>query len=161
VSKRIEISPANKRNLLVLDLDETLIHTSYAPILGAELKAKRGYFYLYERHYLKEFLDHYSAEYDLAIWSASKADYVRWVIYSTVLKEFQFAFVKTRKHCRRIYGKSGILEHEKYLRQYLNLYEKVIFLDDIPRMVVPTECCMKVPEFKGDVGDCYLFNVLL
>ncbi len=60
--KRIEISPANKRKLLVLDLDETLIHTSYAPILGAELKDKRGYFYLYERPYLKEFLDHYSAE---------------------------------------------------------------------------------------------------
>ncbi len=49
MGEKIEISTVNKRKLLVLDLDETLIHTSYALILGAELKAKRGYFYLYER----------------------------------------------------------------------------------------------------------------
>lgn len=38
-----------------MDLDETLIHTSYAPIEGAQLISRREYFYLYERTHLKEF----------------------------------------------------------------------------------------------------------
>ena len=149
-----------KQQLLVLDLDETLIHTSYSPIEGAALKAKRGYFYLYERPYLKAFLDRYSAEYDLAIWSASKADYVRWIIRSTVLSEYSFAFVNTRNSCKRIFGDGGRVEYLKDLTAYLPQYEKVIMLDDVPKLVTPIECCIKAPEFRGG-ADEFLVDVLL
>ena len=37
-------SKVKQRKLLVMDLDETLIHTSYSPIVGSELNARRGYF---------------------------------------------------------------------------------------------------------------------
>ncbi len=157
MSKRIEISPANKRKLLVLDLDETLIHTSYAPILGAELKAKRGYFYLYERPYLKEFLDHYSAEYDLAIWSASKVEYVRWIIRSTVLSNCAFVFINTRKNCKRVVAKDGRVEYLKNLSPYIAQYEKVLILDDTPKMVIPIQNCIKAPEYRGGVDE-FLLN---
>ncbi len=138
-----------KRNLLILDLDETLIHTAYAPIPGGDVKSQRGYFYLYERPHLKEFLDRCSAEYDLAIWSASKADYVRWIIRSTVLSDYVFAFVNTRKNCKRIFGNGGRVEYLKDLRPYLGRYEKVMMLDDVPKMVVPIEYSIKVPEYRG------------
>ena len=146
-----------QRKLLVLDLDETLIHTAYAPIEGAELKASRGYFYLYERPYLKDFLDRCSIEYDLAIWSASKADYVRWIIRSTVLSEYSFVFINTRKTCKRIFGDGGRVEYLKDLTAYLPQYEKVIMLDDVPKMVTPIECCIKAPEFRGG-EDEFLMN---
>ena len=151
-------SEARQRKLLVLDLDETLIHTAYAPIEGAELKAKRGYFYLYERPFLKVFLERYSAEYDLAIWSASKADYVRWIIRSTVLSEYSFEFINTRKTCKRIFGNGGRVEYLKDLTAYLPQYEKVIMLDDVPKMVTPIECCIKAPEFRGG-ADGFLLNL--
>ncbi len=151
-------SAVKKRKLLVLDLDETLIHTAYTPIGGAALKARRGYFYLYERPYLKAFLDRYSAEYDLAIWSASKADYVRWIIRSTVLSEYSFAFVNTRKNCKRILSNGGRVEYLKDLTAYLPQYEKVIMLDDVPKMVTPIECCIKAPEFRGGVDE-FLLNI--
>ena len=147
-----------KSKLLVMDLDETLIHTSYSPIVGAELKARRGYFYLYERPHLKGFLDRCSAEYDLAIWSASKADYVRWIIRSTVLSEYSFVFINTRKNCKRIFGNGGRVEYLKDLTAYLPLYEKVIMLDDVPKMVKPIECCIKGPEFRGGVDE-FLMNL--
>ena len=151
-------SAVQKRKLLVLDLDETLIHTAYAPIEGTELKARRGYFYLYERPFLKEFLDLCSAEYDLAIWSASKADYVRWIIRSSVLSEYSFVFINTRKNCKRVFGNGGRVEYLKDLTAYLPLYEKVIILDDVPKMVTPIECCIKVPEFRGGVDE-FLMNL--
>ncbi len=148
-----------KRKLLVLDLDETLIHTSYQPILGADLKSQKGYFYLYERPFLKDFLDRCSAEYDLAIWSASKADYVRWIIRSTVLSEYSFEFINTRKDCKRIFGNGGRVEYLKDLTACLPQYEKVIMLDDVPKMVTPIECCIKAPEFRG-AADEFLLMLL-
>lgn len=149
-----------QRKLLVLDLDETLIHTAYAPIEEAELNARRGYFYLYERPYLKDFLDRCSIEYVLAIWSASKADYVRWIIHSTVLSEYSFEFINTRKNCKRIFGNGGRVEYLKDLTAYLPQYEKVIMLDDVPKMVTPIECCIKAPEFRGG-ADEFLLKMLI
>jgi TFIIF-interacting CTD phosphatase-like protein len=145
-----------KRKLLVLDLDETLIHTSYQPISGADFKSQKGYFYLYERPYLKDFLDRCSVEYDLAIWSASKGDYVRWIVRSTVLSEYSFVFVNTRKHCKRIYGSGGRIEYLKDLTPFMSDYEKVIMLDDVPKMVKPMECCIKAPEFRGGADEFLL-----
>jgi TFIIF-interacting CTD phosphatase-like protein len=151
-------SAVKKRKLLVLDLDETLIHSAYTPIEGAELKARRGYFHLYERPYLKEFLHRCSAENDLAIWSASKADYVRWIIRSTVLSEYSFVFINTRKNCKRIFGNGGRVDYLKDLTAYMPQYEKVIILDDVPKMVTPIECCIKAPEFRGGVDE-FLMNL--
>ena len=148
-----------KQKLLVLDLDETLIHTAYIPIEGAALKVRREYFYLYERPYLTEFLDRCSTEYDLAIWSASKADYVRWVIRSTVLSEYSYVFINTRKNCKRIFGNGGRVEYLKDLTAYLPQYEKVIMLDDVPKMATPIEYCIKAPEFRGR-ADEFLLNRL-
>jgi hypothetical protein len=109
---------------------------------------------------LKPFLDRYSAEYDLAIWSASKADYVRWIIRSTVLSEYSFAFINTRKNCKRIFGNGGRVEYLKDLTAYLPQYEKVIMIDDVPKMVTPIECCIKAPEFRGG-ADEFLVDDLL
>lgn len=156
----INTSMVHKRKLLVLDLDETLIHTAYSPILGGQFIANWGLFYLYERPHLQKFMDECSAEYDLAIWSASKADYVRWIIRSTVLSEHQFVFVNSRKHCKRIFGKDGLVEYQKDLTPYLSRYEKVIMLDDVPKMVVPIECCIKVPEYKGGRDDYLVIELL-
>ena len=144
---------------MVLDLDETLIHTSYSPIYGAEFKAKKELFYLYERPHLKRFLDECRAEYNFAIWSASKSEYVRWIIKSTVLKEYEFDFIKTRKHCKRIYGKSGFLEYQKDLTPQLLQYQKIVMLDDLPKGVVPTSVVIKVSEFRGCLNDTELLKV--
>jgi TFIIF-interacting CTD phosphatase-like protein len=159
MGEKIEISTVNKRKLLVLDLDETLIHTAYSPLSSGCLIAQQGYFYLYERPYLKEFLDRCSTAYDLAIWSASKVDYVRWIIRSTVLSEFAFVFVNTRKNCKRVFAKDGRVEYIKNLSPYITQYEKVIMLDDVPKMVIPIGCCIKAPEFKGGADEFLLTHL--
>jgi TFIIF-interacting CTD phosphatase-like protein len=147
-----------KKYLLIVDLDETLIHTAYYRIAGGNLKSQRGLFSLYERPHLRGFLDRCSNDYDLAIWSASKADYVRWIIRVTVLVEYDFVFIKTRKHCKRIFSKHGNVEYQKDITPFLSQYEKVIILDDFPKMVNPTECCLKAPEYRGGVDDFLLNN---
>ena len=153
-------SLCRKRGLLILDLDETLVHTSYSPISGVEFCSRRGLFYLYERPHLREFLDRCATEFDLAIWSASKADYVRWVIKSTVLRKYKFAFINTRKNCKRIFGKHGNIEYQKDITPFFSQYEKVIILDDFPKMVSPIEYCIKATEYR-DGDDDFLLNILV
>jgi hypothetical protein len=105
---------------------------------------------------LKEFLDRYSAEYDLAIWSASKADYVRWIIRSTVLSNYAFAFVNTRKNCKSVVAKDGRVEYLKNLSPYIVQYEEVLILDDTPKMVIPIQYCIKAPEYRAGVDEFLL-----
>ena len=147
--------------LLILDLDETLIHTTYSPLDGLDAVSQKGYYYLYERPYLKDFLESVFEHYALAIWSASKADYVRWIIQSTVLKDYTFEFIRTRKHCKYAAGKYGSPEYLKDLQALNQTYEQVIMLDDTPKMVQPIECCIKVPEFKGATHDSFLKSLVL
>ncbi len=149
------------KGLLILDLDETLIHCSYAPISGSEPIAQRGLFYLYERPFLMEFLTIQSKKYDLAIWSASKADYVRWIIRSTALRHFQFEFIHTRKHCKVKEDSLGSLKYFKVLTAEILEYNRICFLDDTPACVVPIEIAEKVPEYRGEAGDCFLRELLI
>jgi hypothetical protein len=144
------------KGLLILDLDETVIHCSYAPVEGCDFVSKRGYFYLYERPFLEAFLKRQSVHYDLAIWSASKVDYVRWIIRNTALKKFDFVFVNTRKNCKTQLDPMGRPKYFKILTEEMLKYKKVRFLDDTPACIVPIEIAEKVPEYRGEAGDCFL-----
>jgi TFIIF-interacting CTD phosphatase-like protein len=149
------------KNLLILDLDETLIHTTYERISGIHLQSQRGYFYLYERPYLGEFLHRHKSQFSFAIWSASKSSYVKWVINNTALREFHFEFIYTRKNCKRQIGINGEPIYLKNLNEELFILPKIIFLDDTPQYVAPIELTMKVPEFRGDFSDRYLKELCL
>jgi len=103
-----------------------------------------------------EFLTIQSEKYDLAIWSASKADYVRWIIRSTSLRYFKYKFIHTRKHCKVKADSPGSLKDFKVLTAEMLEYDRICFLDDTPACVVPIEIAEKVPEYRGVVGDCFL-----
>ncbi len=147
--------------LLVLDLDETLIYTANSPLLNGKLKSHRGHYYLYERPHLKSFLDSILSEYDLAIWSASKAKYVKWVIKSTVLCRYEYLFVNTRRNCKRILGKNGLVEYQKHLIPYLSQYEKVTMLDDLPKMVIPIDCMSRTNHESTSIWNYFISTALL
>ena len=71
------------KRLLILDLDETLIHSTYIDLQLNQTPYKYKFFYIYQRPFLKEFLESVSQHFDLAIWSASKTDYVKQIIKNT------------------------------------------------------------------------------
>jgi hypothetical protein len=93
---------------------------------------------------LSDFLKRCFLGYELAICSTSKADNIRWVIKSTImLRNYKYVFVNTRRNCKRILGKHGCIEYHKDITPFLSQYENVIVLDDFPKLVNPTECCLK------------------
>lgn len=86
------------RPLLILDLDETLIHGSESR-LHRDADFMVGPFHVYERPYLSSFLSSTSAHFDVAIWSSASSDYVASI--ASALAEFvpEWQFVWSRMRC--------------------------------------------------------------
>src|SRR5689334_16338243 len=67
------------RTLLILDLDETLIHATERPLERAADFSVYGY-HVYRRPRLDAFLAECARHFELAVWSSASDDYVRAVV---------------------------------------------------------------------------------
>jgi RNA polymerase II subunit A small phosphatase-like protein len=86
--------------LLILDLDETLIHAT------AE-KVREGYdfqvyqYFIYQRPGLAAFLAQCAEHFQLAVWSSASDDYVQAIVERIVPPSLPLAFVWGRSRCTR------------------------------------------------------------
>ncbi|MEM1069043.1 MAG: HAD family hydrolase [Planctomycetota bacterium] len=85
------------RPLLILDLDETLIHGSESR-LHRDADFRVGPFQVYERPFLRSFLNSTSKHFDLAIWSSASPDYVADIasVLAKYVPEWQFVWSRMR-----------------------------------------------------------------
>ena len=88
------------KKLLILDVDETLIHTTreWRPTPAQFHYESVGDVYL--RPHWQEFVDIVRPYYELALWTAASADYLE-TIKSHLFSDIDFAFTWSRQHCRR------------------------------------------------------------
>lgn len=84
--------------LLILDLDETLIHAS-----DHELKIKEDFqfykYFIYKRHRLEWFLSEISLHYKLGIWSSASDLYVSEVTTAIKPASVNFEIIWGRSKC--------------------------------------------------------------
>jgi len=131
--------------LLILDIDETLIHATPTQLNIKETCIIFDY-YVYFRPYLSDFLDSVSLYYNLALWSSASDDYVYKVVENTILKEYDFKFVWGRSKATfrrnyeldelRIYGNTN--DHYHYVKSLKKVKKlgfpinRVLIVDDSP-----------------------------
>ncbi len=147
------------KRLLVLDIDETLLHSTYE-----DLKREPDFFFkerrVYLRPHLQEFMRFCFNNYDVAIWTAAKADYARFVLKKISVDLKIFKFIWTRKHCQKITKWNGFMNQEFYLKDLNNIigYDttEILIIDDTPQNVTPVDFCLSVNEYKG----CKIDDVL-
>src|SRR5262249_54690264 len=89
----------SERRLLILDLDETLVHTTEAPLADCSCDFRYLSYYVHKRPYLDLFLDACSSLYDIAVWSAGGDDYVRFVIAKIFPPHVAPRFIFTAQRC--------------------------------------------------------------
>ncbi len=112
---------ANARPLLILDLDETLVHTVETPLPVLTPDFVLGELTVYLRPHVVQFLQRMQAVYDLAIWSAGGSGYVE----PTVAFLFAHAglrppvFVWSSRRCTRKF------DHETHEVYYIKDLKKV------------------------------------
>ena len=143
--------------LLILDLDETLVHAAEAP-LSREHDFKVGPHLVYQRPHLKEFLVACSACFRLAIWSTGTDDYVASVVERIRPPGVEFAFVWGRSRCVRRYDPEQFeyfhVKDLKKIRRLGRRLERVLIVDDTPRKVQRHfGNAVHAPPFLGDPED--------
>jgi RNA polymerase II subunit A small phosphatase-like protein len=84
--------------LLILDLDETLIHASPTQV-RADFDFQVFHYFVYQRPGLAEFLTTCAQHFKLAIWSSASDDYVRAIVRQIVPPGFTLEFVWGRSRC--------------------------------------------------------------
>jgi RNA polymerase II subunit A small phosphatase-like protein len=135
----------DNRILLILDLDETLIHAS-PNALDRPADFQLFTHHVYKRPYLEEFLKGCNQFFRLAIWSSASDDYVEEIVKRIIPKEINLEFVWGRTRCTYC-TKLSAYDADVYVDYYSHyqyvkilkkvkkrgfVLERVLIVDDTP-----------------------------
>jgi RNA polymerase II subunit A small phosphatase-like protein len=143
--------------LLILDLDETLVHSVEEP-LDRPHDFRAGPYFVYRRPHLDGFLAACSAAFRLAVWSSGGEGYVRAVVGRIAPPGIDLAFLWSCDRCVRRYDPESQEEyHLKDLGKVKRLghdLRRVLIADDTPRKVARQYGnIVHVPPYHGEAGD--------
>lgn len=157
--------------LLILDLDETLIHSEYNSepdwydfSFTKESNGQLETFFTQKRPFLKEFLRAAAVNFDLAIWTAASYSYASNIIHEIGLKEEDLVFFYHKEMCTLRYDYEaqnyyGIKKLEKI--KTIRPLERVLIVDDIIETAqFNYGNLIKIKPFEGDPSDVELLKLI-
>lgn len=149
--------------LVVFDLDETLVHATERQLPFAHLTQVDRYF-VYERPYAPRLL-HFAAErFDVGIWSSSSNEYIQHVLSCLLPEKYPLKFAWSEDRCvQRPDVRSGGYVYIKDLRKLMSLGyapDDIVIVDDSPEKVPrQPRSHLAVPPFTGDPADDELLKI--
>jgi TFIIF-interacting CTD phosphatase-like protein len=157
------IDAKQEKALLILDLDECLIH-------GAEIALHReadfrvGPFHIYRRPGLCEFLSDASDLFDLAVWSSATSDYVEEIAAKIRPESIEWKFVWARDRCTiRTDWETQETVYIKDLKKVKRLgysLGRILFIDDTAAKLARNfGNAVYIAPFEGDENDCELVKI--
>ena len=148
--------PLSPRKLLVLDLDETLIHARETPLAQAE-DFRVGPYFVYRRPHLTEFIATVSESFDLSVWTASGEVYAAQVI-DRIFAPGLLKFVWSSRRCTTTRdwttGQYTTIKNLSKLKRQGYKLESIVAVDDTPSKYARSYGnLVTVGEFTGEPGD--------
>ena len=154
--------------LLILDVDETLVHATSTE-LGHQPDFKVFDYFIYKRPYLDEFLQEVKKDFLIGVWSSASDDYVTKVVEKIFPPQFELEFVWGRSRCTfrrnfmmvesRTYS-TNMGDHYHYIKPLKKLkrrgyhLNKMLIVDDTPHKCQDNYGNAIYPnEFLGDRSD--------
>jgi carboxy-terminal domain RNA polymerase II polypeptide A small phosphatase len=154
--------------LLILDIDETLIHAT-SKELDIPFDFMVFKYFVYMRPSLSTFLDYAFSNFNVAFWSSASDDYVFEIVENIVREEQKPVFVWGRSRCTPkrndltgnydYYSDNGF-SHYQYTKQLKKIkrqgftLEKTLMVDDTPSKVANSYGnAIYIKEFNGDKED--------
>jgi len=145
--------------LLVLDLDETLIHaTRDAERVGREPEHELFGYAIWQRPHLEVFLETMFEWFEVGIWTASGSAYAEAVVAWLGVGE-RLRFLWSRERCTRVFDPETMEVQRvkplaKLLRARLGARERILFIDDSPHKIRRSYGnYVRVAPFEGDPAD--------
>lgn len=160
------------RILLILDLDETLIHATEKE-LETTFDFKIFDYFVYKRPFLDEFLNFCHTNFDLAVWSSASDDYVKLIVQQVFPQNIALQFVWSRNQCTLEASPEidefgnyylDVNSHYQYIKKLKKVKNKgfdldrVLIVDDTPSKVINSfGNAIYINEFVGNKSDNELF----
>jgi len=150
-----------RRSLLViLDLDETLVHVPDHPLdrrADFDVLGHDGY----RRPHLAAFLDGLRGRHDVAIWTTAQRDYADAIVSAIVPWRSELAFVWTAEQCSPHVdaqtGHRGAIKDIEAVRSEGYDLSRTVMIDDAPeRHPCSSANLVPIPPFLGDPRDTEL-----
>lgn len=151
------------RNLIIFDLDETLVHASTVELSRAADFECPPYF-VYVRPYVRDLLTAVAPFYDMAVWSSASKEYVRVVVDQIFGTAFEVKFAWTVERCtQRVDVRTNSYVYVKDLRKVQGqgyAVSQITILDDSPEKIVrQPRNHMKLSPYLGQDGDVELLRI--
>ena len=145
-----------RQPLLILDLDETLVHAT-EPSSQQDYDFLACEYFVYKRPYVREFLDRCLQYFELAVWTSSGKDYARDVVQA-IFQNIPLSFVWSRERCtlsRNIDGDRYVwIKDLKKVKRKGFALESVIIVDDSPEKLQRNYGnLIRIRPFEGDQND--------
>jgi RNA polymerase II subunit A small phosphatase-like protein len=151
------------KKLIILDLDETLIHATETPLEHpADFQIEP--YHVYKRPFLESFLFWCFEWFEVAIWTSSSPSYAKTIV-STIFDDLtQLAFVWDSRRCTIAYDHDYFeyfsRKNLKKVKRLGYLPEAIIVVDDTPQKWQQSYgnlVCVK--PFEGDPQDDELLHL--
>jgi TFIIF-interacting CTD phosphatase-like protein len=148
---------SSEKILLVLDLDETLIHATETKLEIQEDFSYANYF-VYIRPHLQWFLEEMSCHFSLAIWSSADDKYVHDLVEKITPSTIDFTCVWAKSRCtlKRDYDLDVYIQ-TKQLRKLKKKgfsLDKILMIDDSPEKIKDHYGnAIYIQPFEGDLAD--------
>jgi RNA polymerase II subunit A small phosphatase-like protein len=119
--------------LLILDIDETLLHASIHNLdRPCDYKAERTW--VYKRPYVDEFLHYCHEFFQIAVWTSARASFAE-EIFSQVFPYLSLQFIHSQQHCLTIvdeHNQETSIKPINTLNQLGFDLKRVLVIDDSP-----------------------------
>lgn len=160
--------PDKSDKLLLLDLDETLIHATTAPLAVAP-DLQFDEFHIYKRPGLEQFLTNVSQHFTVGVWSSASNEYVEEIVKMITPDSIAWFMIWGKSRCtmKRDYELDNYY-YEKRLDKVKNKgfrLEQIIIVDDSPEKSRSNYGnAVYIAPFEGDRNDnelTHLYDYLL
>jgi len=155
--------------LLILDIDETLIH-------GSEQRLQREpdhvapWCFLYKRPHVETFMRFCREHFRVAVWTTATPEHAAFCLEKICDADYPFEFIWTRERCTQVRDRVGMYDlgigyHwvkslSKIKRHGFSL-EQTMMVDDTPSALERNYGnLIRIDEFKGDPDDCELLRLM-
>ncbi len=147
----------NRQNLLIFDLDETLVHAAEGE-LDRPADFRVGPYYVYRRPRIESLLVRCAEIFQLAVWSTGSTEYVHGITKEIFADDVETAFVWGRDRCtRRFDGEWQQSYYIKDLKKVARLgydLDRILIVDDTPKKVERQYGnAIYITPFYGDPAD--------
>ncbi len=158
-------------NLLILDIDETLIHTEMEPKkyninesdynFDFKFEDKEDFFFTKKRPYLDQFIKYAFDNFEVAIWTSATKPYAESILDNIGIEIKNLKLFYTRENCTLKYQDGIFIKNlQKLRKKKINLSNVLIVDDNINSAVNNYSNLIPIKAFKQDDNDTELLKLI-